>query len=133
MVNGGKFLLKTEMAHYISYEITKIGKLSVRLEERKYTEMLIPKDDWLFEQTTVSSLRLDNMISSVYNISRQRAKQLIESGKVKVNWTENKRPDFVLELLDIASIRGYGRIQIKEIEGKTKKEKHRLLLGVLRK
>ena len=73
------------------------------------------------------------MISAVYNISRQRSKQLIESGKVKVNWTEALRPDFVLDLLDIISVRGFGRIQIQGLEGTTKKEKVRLLLGVLRK
>ena len=81
----------------------------------------------------MTSLRLDSVISEIYNISRQRSKQLIESGKVKVNWTENTRPDFLLELLDIVSIRGFGRIQIQELEGKTKKEKYRVLFGVLRK
>ncbi|WP_086314001.1 S4 domain-containing protein [Enterococcus sp. 7F3_DIV0205] len=122
-----------EIANFVETQVEKIGKISVRLEKRKYTEMILPKDDWTHERTTISSLRLDNLISSVYNISRQRSKQLIESGKVKVNWTENTRPDFLVDLLDIVSIRGFGRIQIQELEGKTKKDKFRLLLGVLRK
>ena len=95
--------------------------------------MIVQKDGWSEERETVSSLRLDTVISAVYNISRQRSKQLIESGKVKVNWTETLRPDFMLDLLDIVSIRGFGRIQIQGLEGTTKKEKVRLLLGVLRK
>ena len=78
-------------------------------------------------------MRLDTVISSVYNISRQRSKQLIESGKIKVNWREETRPDFLLDLLDIVSIRGFGRIQLQGLEGQTKKEKIRLVLGVLRK
>lgn len=57
----------------------------------------------------------------------------MESGKIKVNWTETLRPDFMLDLLDIISVRGFGRIQLQEIEGKTKKDKIRLTLGVLRK
>lgn len=52
---------------------------------------------------------------------------------MKVNWTETLRPDFMLDLLDIVSIRGFGRIQIQGLEGTTKKKKVRLLLGVLRK
>ncbi len=128
-----QLFLKAEIANYVVNQIEKIGKISVRLEERKYTDILLPKDEWIFEQTTASSLRLDNLIASVYNISRQRSKQMVESGKVKVNWTENVHPDFVLDLLDIVSIRGFGRIQLKEITGKTKKEKYRLILGVLRK
>ena len=56
---------------------------------------------------------------------------MIEAGKVKLNWAEQLRPDFELGLLDIVSVRGYGRIQIKEIEGKTKKDKWRIQFGVL--
>lgn len=122
-----------ETMNFVIAQVDKIGKIAVRLEERKYTEIILPKDEWTLERVTVSSMRLDNLISTVYNISRQRSKQLIESGKVKINWAENMRPDFPLELLDIVSIRGFGRIQIQELEGKTKKEKFRLLLGVLRK
>ena len=121
------------MDHFVAAQVTKIGKVAVRLEPIKYTEMILPKDSWTQERGTVSSMRLDNVISEIYNISRQRSKQLIEAGKVKVNWTENTRPDFVLELLDIISVRGYGRVQIQELEGKTKKEKYRVLFGVLRK
>ena len=57
----------------------------------------------------------------------------MEAGKVKVNWSVNERPDYLLDLLDVVSVRGFGRIQIQGIEGKTKKEKIRLRLGVLRK
>ncbi|MGH2152979.1 RNA-binding protein, partial [Enterococcus faecalis] len=44
---------------------------------------------------------------------------------------ETTRPDFALDLLDIVSIRRFGRLQIQELERKTKKEKFRVLLGVL--
>ncbi|MBL1223817.1 YlmH family RNA-binding protein [Enterococcus sp. BWR-S5] len=128
-----QIFLAEETMNFVIAQVDKIGKIAVRLEERKYTEIIVPKDEWTSERVTVSSMRLDNLISTVYNISRQRSKQLIESGKVKINWAENLRPDFPLELLDIVSIRGFGRIQIQELEGKTKKEKYRLLLGVLRK
>jgi RNA-binding protein YlmH len=73
------------------------------------------------------------LISAVYNISRQRSKELVENGKIKLNWQVFERPDFELGLRDIISVRGFGRIQLREIEGKSKKDKYRLLLGVLRK
>lgn len=122
-----------EISHYIQLQATKIGNVKVRLEERSYTDILTPKDGWTDERATVSSLRLDNVIGTIFNISRQRAKESIEAGKVKVNWTPTQRPDFVLDLLDIVSIRGFGRLQIRAIEGTTKKGKIRLTLGVLRK
>lgn len=125
--------LARETSNYIESQITKVGRVTVHLEERPYTEIIVPKDTWSDENATASSLRLDVIISTVYNISRQRSKQLVETGKVKVNWSVNERPDYLLDLLDVISIRGFGRIQVQAIEGKTKKEKIRLRLGVLRK
>jgi len=118
---------------YIEQQVISIGKVAVRMEERNYTEILLPIDNWMIESQTVSSMRLDTLVSSVFKISRQRAKQMIESGKVKLNWVELNRPDFEIGLLDIVSVRGYGRLQVQEIEGKTKKDKWRLQLGVLYK
>lgn len=130
---GWQVFVAKEVASYVKLQVEKIGNVTVRLEERNYTDILLPIDAWTTEKLTVSSLRLDTVISSVYNISRQRSKQLIESGKIKVNWREETRPDFLLDLLDIVSIRGFGRIQLQGLEGQTKKEKIRLVLGVLRK
>lgn len=126
-----QFFIDDSIKNYVISQIDKIGRVSVRLEERNYTELIVPKDSWTIVHDTVSSMRIDTLISSVFKISRQRAKQMIESGHIKVNWTEMKRPDFVLDLLDIVSIRGFGRFQIQEIEGKSKKDKWKLVLGVL--
>ncbi|WP_125980246.1 YlmH family RNA-binding protein [Loigolactobacillus iwatensis] len=131
--NRWQFFVEKSMVDYVTLQITKIGRVTVHLETEDYTELLIPKDAWQIEQVTTSSLRIDALISSVYNISRQRSKELVENGKIKLNWQAFERPDFELGLLDIISVRGFGRIQLREIEGKTKKEKYRLQLGILRK
>lgn len=128
-----QFFIDDSIKNYVISQIDKIGRVSVRLEERNYTDLIIPKDTWTIVHETASSMRIDTLISSVFKISRQRAKQMIESGHIKVNWTEMQRPDFVLDLLDIVSIRGFGRFQVQEIEGKSKKDKWKLVLGVLYK
>ena len=64
----------SEISHFVQTQVDKIGNVSVRLEETKYTELIVPKDGWSEERETVSSLRLDTVISAVYNISRQRSK-----------------------------------------------------------
>ncbi|MCQ9210090.1 YlmH family RNA-binding protein [Granulicatella seriolae] len=128
-----QFFCVNSMKEYLVQQFTKVGKVSVRLEEIPYTEILKPKDQWELTQTVVSSLRLDTLISTVFNISRQRSKELIEAKKIKVNWTVEERPDFELDLLDIISIRGFGRIQVRRIEGRTKKDKIRMEIGLLQK
>lgn len=128
-----QFLCETSMATYLQQQLTRVGKVGIHLEEANYTQLIVPVDHWTITTTTVSSLRCDTIISTVFNISRQRAKELVESGKVKVNWAEEVRPDFMIEILDIISIRGYGRIQVRKIEGRTKKDKIKLEIGLLEK
>lgn len=128
-----QFFTAENVSNFVKLQLSRIGNVSVRLEERDYLDLIQPIDDWTIEQDTVTSLRIDTIISSVYNVSRQRAKELITAGKVKLNWALYDRPDFELGIFDIISIRGYGRIQIREIQGKSKKDKWRIEIGVLRK
>ena len=133
--NGERWqlLVNKQMLSYLKHNFQKVGKISIRIEERDYPDLIIPIDHWSYTTAIVSSLRLDTLIASIFHISRQRSKELVEGNKVKVNWAEEIRPDFMIELLDIISIRGYGRIQIKNIEGRTKKDKIKLDIGLLEK
>ena len=63
------------MKEYIRQQLEKIGKVAVRLEEVDYTKLIVPVDHWTAVQTVVSSLRLDTVIASVFNVSRQRSKR----------------------------------------------------------
>lgn len=101
-----------EVSPFVINQVTKMGNVSVRFSPLDFGEVVDSIDKWSMEAITVSSLRLDTIISSVYNISRQRSKQLIESGKVKVNWVETEKPDFPLDLLDIISVREIGRAHV---------------------
>lgn len=126
-----QFFADESITQYLLSSMTKVGNITIQLEEVLYTDILVPKDSWDERFEIVSSLRLDVVLASVFNVSRQKSKELISSNKVKVNWNETERPDIVLGIHDVVSIRGYGRIRIEAIEGKTKKEKIRLKLGVL--
>lgn len=126
-------LIEKEMCRFIINQVTKIGNTSVRLIEIDNGDILIPIDEMKNETLTASSLRLDALVSEVYNISRQRSKQLIEGGQVKVNWVINEKPDYPLDTLDIVSVRKYGRFQLLEDLGLTRKERNRLSVGVFRK
>lgn len=121
-----------EVKSYLRANFTTAAKVKVHLEEVANPEDFIgTSDEWTEESHTVSSLRLDTVISSVYHISRQKASALISGGKVKVNWTVQEQPSFELNESDILSSRGYGRIKVMMIEGRTKKDKIRLQVGRL--
>lgn len=128
-----QILMDEKIASYVELQMDKIGKVSVRLEKLTALDRLNPTNDWETEVNTFSSLRVDTVISTLFNISRQRAKTLIESGKVKINWTETTRPDSLLAIKDMISVRGFGRIQLVEFLGETKKEKLRIEVSIIRK
>lgn len=93
--------------------------------------MVTPKEEWIPIVTTVSSLRLDAVIAVGFNYSRNRAKQLIEHGQVRLNWEEIDRPDYQIVVHDLISVRHGGRLRIDMTNGKTKKDKERITISVV--
>ena len=121
------------MSQFFTEQITKIGPINVRVESVPLLEAVTPVVDWQDETVIVTSMRLDTIIAETFNISRQRAKDLVENSRVQVNWSVNEHPDFQVDLLDMLSVRKYGRIQICEVLGKTRKERYKLEIATLRR
>ena len=80
---------------------------------------------------SLSSLRLDKVIASIFNYSRSQAQKLIQSNKVKVNYAEVLRNDFELFETDLISIRGFGRVKLLQNLGLTKKNKIRVEVQII--
>ena len=70
---------------------------------------------------TVSSLRLDSIVSTGFRMARGKAADLISSGRVQVNWRECTKPDKLLVAGDTVSARGFGKFELTEVGGLTKK------------
>ncbi len=121
-----------EVSPYMQSNFVSAAKVKVQLTEvTDVTDMIETTEEWIEESYTVSSMRLDTVMSSIYNISRQKASALIHGGKVKVNWTLQEQPSFELHESDMISSRGHGRVRLIMIEGRTKKDKVRLQIGRL--
>jgi RNA-binding protein YlmH len=118
-----------EISDYLELQFTSIGKAKVSITKIEQVQMITLYNEWDEEIITVSSLRLDSIISAFYHISRQKSQGIIEQGHVKVNHTIILKPSFDCGELDLISLRGYGRTKIISIEGKTKKDKWRVVLG----
>ncbi|RDI47533.1 RNA-binding protein [Falsibacillus pallidus] len=127
-----QFLSVKEMDDFVRMEFTHVGKTPVAVEEKPIDDLLHNPENWKESSTTVSSLRLDAVLGAIMNISRQKSQLLIQSGHVKVNWKISEQTSFLCEEGDMISARGFGRAKIVSIEGKTKKEKWRIVVGVLK-
>ena len=109
--------------------LEKVGKASVAIQKLPFTKMIQVEESWGEHHYTVSSLRLDVILATALNISRQKAQALIGSGKVKVNFKQTEKTSADCEVGDTISIRGFGRCKIISINGQSKKEKWKITLG----
>lgn len=73
---------------------------------------------------TVSSLRLDAVCSTGFRLARGKAADLIESGRVQLNWRECTKPDKPVAAGDTVSARGFGKFELTEVGGLTKKGRY---------
>ncbi|MCK1992553.1 RNA-binding protein [Peribacillus muralis] len=124
-----QFIAAEEMDAYLTENLEKIGKASVAIKRLPIGNIIQGQDKWEEQVTTVSSLRLDSVLSAVLNMSRQKTQALITSGKVKLNFKQTENVSEDCREGDTLSIRGFGRCKIMSIDGKTKKDKWRISLG----
>lgn len=124
-----QFFAAKEISDYIRSNVETIGRAGVKLTETDIMNAIPTKELWVEIDLTVSSLRLDTVISGIFHISRQKSQLFIQQGLVKVNWTLTENPSFDCGVGDMISVRGSGRVKILTIEGKTKKEKWRIIVG----
>ena len=127
-----QFAVAEEVSEYIHVNFTQVGKVKVSvtpvLNEEEY---IVVEEEWTEEMHIVSSLRLDTVVAALTNSSRAKASSLIKGEKVKVNWAMIDKQDFEVEEYDVLSIRGSGRFRIMSIEGRTKKDKIRVIIGAM--
>ncbi|NYF24156.1 RNA-binding protein [Sporosarcina sp. JAI121] len=127
-----QFAVADELKDYMVANFTSIGKAKVTVEENVHPEKWIGSTDtWTEDMHIVSSLRLDVVTAALVNIARPKAATLIHGGKVKVNWAVRDQPAFELQESDMLSVRGSGRFKVIAIEGRTRKDKIRLVVGKL--
>ena len=81
-------------------------------------------------RVTVSSLRLDSVLSAAFHISRGKAVEAIEAGKVNLNSLTCQKPDKQVNVLDELSLRGSGKLRILELHGQTKKDRTAITVGI---
>jgi len=118
---------------FIQQDLTRMGNQKVKPKPVPNSQAITLVQDWVESDVLVTSLRLDTFIAQAYNLSRTQAKELIERGLVRINWTDVIQPDFTVAPGDLISVRGHGRVKFVQHNGITKKDKHRLTIAVIQK
>ncbi len=129
--NKIQFVLTKTMESFMILELTRIKNATVSLHAVPFNELIPSEEDYKQIQTTVSSLRLDNIVQQITKSSRAAAQKMIGADHVKVNHTVITKTSFTIEEHDLLSIKGYGRAKITQIGDRTKKDKIRITIDTL--
>ena len=125
--NTAYVVLKKTITNFIIHNLEKVGRNRVKLEVFE-EEIPIKEDSTMDKKVTVSSMRIDVLLSSVLHISRGKANTLLQKEYVKVNHELIKSKNKILSKGDMISVRKHGRFYITEVLGKTRKDKFILLI-----
>lgn len=119
----------------VSSEMTDYFINNLRLISHNPVELALSNDNvcniinYEYKKVYVSSLRIDAVISAMYNISRSISQSLISEEKVKVNQTIITNTSHNLTNGDILSVRGKGRFKVISTLGNTRSDRIILELG----
>lgn len=115
--------VKSEMSNYFITNLTRIGRDSCTSEISSFSEVqnIMCKKEEL--RIIVSSLRLDTVTAAAVGTSREKAVSLIKEKRVFLNRISCDEVSEPIHEGDILVIRGIGKFQLKEINGRTKKDR----------
>ncbi len=133
-VNDGtiQIIVAAEISPYVLANFTSVKRANVSFETRSLDEWIGEPDEWSYAEKTISSKRLDVVVKEMYQLSRKDAVQLIERKHVRVNFKIVEDPAFEVEEGDLFSVRGKGRGSLQSINGKTRKDRLRITVGLLK-
>ena len=111
-------------AKLICRELCQAGRIEVStrlLEPEEIPAFPAPERQLL--TATVSSLRLDAVLSAMLHVSRGTAAELIEAGRVEINHLPVEKPHAPVYEQDVFTVRGKGRFRLTALPGKSKKDR----------
>lgn len=121
-------VVSKSMASYFQQSIERIGKTAVKLLPETWDNLLQIPTDHKQDLVLLSSFRLDKVISEVLHLSRANSAKLVTSKKVKLNYSIVENPALSVELNDLISVRGFGRIRLLEEQGLSKQGKYKVVV-----
>lgn len=125
--NRAYFACTEEISSYLVQSFTQISGIPISLKEIK--ERFIAEKNLKDEVHIVTSLRLDVLVASAYHLSRTDVQKLILNGLVLLNHMECTNSSKIIQKNDIISVRHKGRFCLKDIEGKTKSDRNKVILS----
>ena len=119
------FEIANHLLDYLCTNIESIHKTKVNF--KIVDEIITRKQEYQTFNTTISSLRLDTIVSAITNLSREKTKNYILMNNVKINQIVEDNISYQCQNKDILSLKGYGRFLL-ECNSNSVNKKNKYLL-----
>ncbi len=120
---GAYIIANESMVSYINSNLLSIGKYqNIEHQVIPFSQLQINPPQIKSYETTVASLRLDVIVAAGFGLSRGVCTKLIQADRVKCNGVTSTNKQLIKEG-DHITVRGYGKIKLKQISGLTKKDR----------
>lgn len=126
VADGGAVVFVSRTILPLIEETCKIGRVGVRTETGIGIELPSQKFEDIF--LTVSSLRIDVLVSGICGVSRDKSAAFIKSGRVILNGIQILSSSVTVEPGDIFSVKGYGKFVFSDLGGVTRKGKNHITI-----
>ncbi len=110
-----------EISDFLINNLTMISRQ--RMDFKIIKEFIQTEKKEVIQTINVASMRLDAVVAKAVNCGRSEAVELINSGFVLINHKECLNISHTVKESDLLSIRKFGRVEILEIVGLSKKNR----------
>ena len=121
--DGAQIIVKKEISKYLLENFTGVGRAMLTSEIEDISALDTGEIEKIELKLNVSSPRLDNVISSVFGVSRKDAVFAISKGIVFVAGREVNKPDYQVKDGEKLVLRGKGKAIYNGVVGTSKKGK----------
>ena len=126
--DGADILIVPGIEDFLLKELHRIGSVEVKTEAVSAGELIIPVARVEFIKDSVSSVRLDSIVSSAFRISRGKAAEAVRRGLVSVDHAECVKPDAAVHEGSSIVLKGKGKAVLEETGGESRKGRIRIVI-----
>ena len=119
-------LCRSHMVPFLCSTVQRIGGDTVRVMPTQLPPDFDGGRTFLPVSDTVASRRLDCIVAALAHLSREAAQTAVRDGLVELDYECEMRPDRLVDVPCIISIRGKGKFALRELGTLTRKGRLRL-------
>jgi RNA-binding protein YlmH len=117
---------EAHIADFIVENLLRVANDKVKVSRLERSSYVPPKRAFTAINDTVASSRLDGVVAALCGLSREKARDVVESGLVEINFEREERPDRTVTPPALISVRGVGRFRVLSLNDRTRKGRLRM-------